>query len=385
MRSLALLGATGSIGTSTIQVVRAHRDRLRLVALASRGRHPERLLDLAREFELELVAVLEPKAAAWLKGKLPGGCRVTCGDEGLCEVATHPAVDRLVAGIVGAAGLPAVAAGLRNGKTVALANKEALVVAGTALTRLAREHGATIVPVDSEHCALHQALRAGRREEVERLLLTASGGPFRTRDLATFSTITPEEAVQHPTWSMGPKISVDSATLVNKVLELIEAHFLFDVPPDRLSVVIHPQSLVHSLVEWRDGHWIAQLAPNDMVHPIAYALAYPERWVTPFPRLEPERMVQLEFHAVDLRRYPALAIGRAALQAGGSAPAVFNAVNEVAVEAFLARKIPFPAIADLLEQILEGHAVYPVPTLEAALAADSWARQEATRRLPELA
>lgn len=374
---VALLGATGSIGSRTVEVIRAHRDRLELVAVASRGSDPGRLLELARDYPLELLAVSEPAAAAWLRPRLPAACRLATGPESLLEVASLPAADRVVAGVVGAAGLPAVAAALRNGKIVALANKESLVVAGAVLMRLAELHGGALVPVDSEHCALHQALRTGRAEEISRLVLTASGGPFRTRDLATFPAITAAEAVQHPTWAMGPKISVDSATLVNKALELIEAHHLFGVPPARLDAVIHPQSIVHSLVEWRDGHWIAQLAPNDMVHPIGYALAYPERWETPFPRLEPERLGQLEFHPVEPARYPALRLGRAALEAGGSAPAVFNAANEVAVQAFLAGEIPFPAIPALLETMLERHKPRPLASLEEALEVDSRARQEA--------
>lgn len=383
--AIALLGATGSIGRSAVEVVRHHPERLRVATLAARGSDPQALAALARELAPRLVAVLEPAAAAALAGELPPGTELATGPGALVDAATHPEVERVVAAIVGAAGLPAVHAAVAAGKTVALANKEALVVAGRLLLELAERTGAVILPVDSEHSALHQALRCGAPREVRRLVLTASGGPFLRRDLATFGAITPEEALRHPTWSMGAKISIDSATLVNKGLELIEAAHLFAVSPEQLDVVIHPQSLVHSLVEWRDGSWIAQLSVNDMALPIQYALAFPERWDNGFARLEPTALRQLEFLPVEPRRYPAFALARHALTEGESAPAVFNAANEIAVQAFLDRRIPFSAIPELLGRVLDRHRAERLGSLDDALAWDAWSRARAAEVLPALA
>jgi 1-deoxy-D-xylulose-5-phosphate reductoisomerase len=382
---LALLGATGSIGRSALEVVRHHPERFRLVALAAQGRDPELLARLAREFGVALVAVADPAAARALAPLLPAGVELATGPEGLLAAVEHPGVSRVLAAIVGAAGLPPVAAALAAGKGVALANKEALVVGGRLLTELAAATGAPILPIDSEHSALHQALRGGRPEEVRRLMLTASGGPFLRRDLATFAAIRKEEALRHPTWSMGAKISIDSATMVNKGLELIEASLLFAVPGEKIDVVVHPQSIVHSLVEWRDGSWLAQLSVNDMIFPIQYALAWPERWDNEFPRLEPARLGHLEFLPVEPERYPAVALVRAALAAGESAPAVFNAANEVAVAAFLAGRIPFPAIVETARRVLERHRPERLGSLADALAWDAWGRARAAEILPALA
>jgi len=382
---LALLGATGSIGRSALEVVRHHPERFRLVTLAAQGRDPASLARLAREFGVALVAVADPAAARALAPLLPAGVELASGPEGLLAAVEHPGVSRVLAAIVGAAGLPPVAAALAVGKGVALANKESLVVGGRLLTELAAATGAPILPIDSEHSALHQALRGGRPEEVRRLMLTASGGPFLTRDLATFGAIRPEEALRHPTWTMGAKISIDSATMVNKGLELIEASHLFAVPGERIDVVVHPQSIVHSLVEWRDGSWLAQLSVNDMIFPIQYALAWPERWDNEFPRLEPEKLGRLEFLPVDSQRFPAVALVRAALAAGESAPAVFNAANEVAVAAFLAGRIPFPAIVETARRVLERHRPERLGALADALAWDAWGRARAAEILPALA
>ncbi len=381
---LALLGATGSIGASTLAVVAAHRDRLSLATVAARGGRLDELERLVREHRPRLVAVADERAARELAARLPG-VEVLGGEAGVVAAATHPEVDKVVAAMVGAAGLPPVAAALAAGKDVALANKEALVVAGRLLSELARRHGAQLLPIDSEHAALHQALRAGAPEEARRLLLTASGGPFRERPLATWSDIRPAEALRHPTWSMGPKITVDSATLVNKGLELIEAHHLFGVPPEAIEVVIHPQSLVHSLVEFRDGSWLAQLSPNDMVYSVQYALAYPERWANDFPRLHLDEVRRLDFEPLDGARFPAVALARQALAAGDSGPIVFNAANEVAVHAFLAERLAFPGIVETVAGTLARHRAAAVASLDEALAWDAWARDEATevaRRLP---
>ena len=378
---LALLGATGSIGESTVEVVRHHPDRLSIATLAAHGRNPEVLLALAREFRPKLLAVVDPEVARQLRPGLPPGVELEVGPEALLAAATHPDVDKVVAAIVGAAGLRPVAAALGAGKSVALANKESLVVAGRLLTELARRTGAEIVPIDSEHVALHQALRCGTRAEVRRLVLTASGGPFLHRDPATFSTIRREEALRHPTWAMGAKISVDSATLINKGLELIEASHLFGIPPGAIDVVVHPRSLVHSLVEFRDGSWLAQLSVNDMIFPIQYALAYPERWPNDFPRLALEELGTLEFLPLDNRRFPAVDLARAALAAGESAPAVLNAANEVAVRAFLDGKIGFPDILAIVSEVLDSHRAEALSDLDAALEWDRWGRERAAEAL----
>lgn len=381
IQRLALLGATGSIGDSTVEVVRHHPGRLAISTIGALGRNPEALLALAREFRPQLIAVVDPKVARDIRPELPPGVEIAAGPEALVAAATHPAVDKVVAAIVGAAGLPPVAAALAAGKSVALANKESLVVAGRLLTDLAHANGVEIVPIDSEHVALHQALRCGTRTEVRRLVLTASGGPFLHRDPATFASIGREEALRHPTWSMGAKISIDSATLVNKGLELIEASHLFGVPPEAIDVVIHPRSLVHSMVEFRDGSWMAQLSVNDMIFPIQYALAYPERWPNEFPRLALAELGTLEFLPLDNRRFPAVQMARAALAAGESAPAVLNAANEVAVHAFLDGRIGYTDILAIISDVLESHRPAGVADLEAALEWDRWGRERAAGAL----
>ena len=376
-RRLALLGSTGSIGTSALEVVRHHPERLELVSLAAFGSNLEALEAQVGEFAPRLVAVYDEKKASALVARIGENTAVTVGSEGLIAAATHPDVDLLLAAVVGAAGLPAVYAALDAGKDVALANKESLVVAGGLLTDLARRRGAQILPVDSEHVALHQSLRCGSASEVHRLMLTASGGPFRTREPSTWNDIDPEEALAHPTWQMGAKISIDSATLMNKGLELIEASHLFDIPADRIDVVIHPQSIVHSLVEFCDGSWIAQLGVNEMIFPIQYALAYPDRWQNEFRRLEPEQLGRLEFEPLDEERFPAVALAREALNLGDSGPAVLNAANEVAVYAFLEGRLPFVQIVPLVAQVLRSHRPAALSSLEDALSWDRRGREQA--------
>ena len=296
-------------------------------------------------------------------------------------MATLPEVDLLLAAVVGAAGLPAVHGALASGKDVALANKESLVVAGGLLTRLAKQTQAKILPVDSEHVALHQALRSGASTEVRRLMLTASGGPFRTRELSTWHEIDRQQALAHPTWEMGAKISIDSATLMNKGLELIEASHLFEIPAERIDAVVHPQSIVHSLVEFCDGSWIAQLSVNEMIFPIQYALAYPDRWDNDFPRLEPEQLGRLEFEPLDHKKFPAVDLAREALAMGDSGPAVLNAANEIAVHAFLEERIAFVRIVPLVQEVLRSHQPETVTSLEGALAWDRWGRDRALELL----
>ncbi|HKC24306.1 MAG TPA: 1-deoxy-D-xylulose-5-phosphate reductoisomerase, partial [Thermoanaerobaculia bacterium] len=328
-----------------------------------------------------VVSVKEKEDADRVRREFPG-VRVGWGDRGLIDVATLPEADAVLGGVVGSAGLESAYEAVRLGKTLALANKETLVVAGEALMAAAKASGAAVLPVDSEHCALHQALRCGERFEVERLVLTASGGPFRTRSLETFRQITLEDALRHPTWKMGPKITIDSATMMNKGLEVIEARWLFDVPPARIEVLIHPQSVVHSLVEYRDGSILAQLSPNDMRFPILYALTYPERVATPLPRLDLAALSRLEFFPLEPARYPAVPLAYAALEAGGSAPAVLNAANEEAVAAFLQNDISYGAIVETVARVLAKHEVHEVPSVAAALEADAWARREARAILP---
>jgi 1-deoxy-D-xylulose-5-phosphate reductoisomerase len=351
------------------------------VALAARGSDPDKLLACVAALRPRLVGVADAGAAREVARRAPAGVEVVAGEEGVTAAATHPEARRVVAAMVGAAGLRPAWAALEAGKDLALANKECLVVAGRLLMARAAERGVAVLPVDSEHAALHQALRGGRSEEVSRLVLTASGGPFWRRDAATFDRITPEEALDHPTWKMGAKISVDSATLMNKGLELIEASHLFGVEAARIEVVVHPQSLVHSLVEFRDGTWLAQLSVNSMVFPVQHALSWPERWGNDFPRLEPSELGRLEFHPVDAGRFPTVELARAALAAGDSATAVLNGANETAVAAFLRGAAPFPAIAATVAEVLAAHAPAAVASLDEALAWDEWGRVRAGERL----
>ncbi|MEO8504690.1 MAG: 1-deoxy-D-xylulose-5-phosphate reductoisomerase [Acidobacteriota bacterium] len=374
---LAILGSTGSIGTSVLEVVRHHPDRLSVSTLAAFGRDPELLLRQAEEFRPALVAVRDESAARQLEKRLPEGTLLAVGIEGLLAAATFPNADRVIAAMVGAAGLPPAHAALAAGKDVALANKESLVVAGRLLTRLAAERGATLLPIDSEHVALHQALRCGDPGEVDRLVLTASGGPFRTRERSTWDTIRPEDALKHPTWSMGAKITIDSATLMNKGLELIEASHLFGVPPERIGVVVHPQSIVHSFVEFRDGSFLAQLSRNDMVFPIQYALSFPERWENRFDRLRLDQMGSLQFEPLDEEKFPTVALARQAFATSDSAPAVMNAANEVAVHAFLAQRLAFTEIVPTIERVLAAHSPGGIDSLDEALEYDRWGRERA--------
>ncbi len=378
-RGVALLGATGSIGQSALSVFEAFPERFRCVSMSA-GANLDALLPAIARFRPSVVSVRERDAADRVRREFPG-LRVGWGDQGIVDVATHPEADVVLGAVVGAAGLPPAYEAVKLGKTLALANKEVLVVAGEAVMTAAAASGSAVLPVDSEHCALHQALRAGRPSEVDRLVLTASGGPFRRRPLETFDAITIEDALAHPTWKMGPKITIDSATMMNKGLEVIEARWLFDVPPERIGVVIHPQSIIHSLVEWVDGSVIAQISPNDMRFPILYALTHPERVPTPLPKLDLASLGKLELEPLDERRYPAVTLAYAALRAGGTAPAVLNAANEVAVAAFLEGKIPYRALVTVVEKVLEGHRASPAATLEAVLAADREARRLASELL----
>ena len=379
-KGIALLGATGSIGASARSVVELFPDRFHIVSMSA-GSNLEILLPAIARHRPRVVSVKEKEQADRVRREFPG-VAVGFGEQGLIDVATAQDVDVVLGAVVGSAGLTSAYEAVKLGKTLALANKETLVVAGEALMTAAKASGAAVLPVDSEHCALHQALRCGERFEVERLILTASGGPFRTRPLDTFKSITLEDALKHPTWKMGPKITIDSATMMNKGLEVIEARWLFDVPERRIEVLIHPQSVVHSLVEYRDGSILAQLSPNDMRFPILYALTHPERVATPLPRLDLAALTRLEFFPLEAARYPAVPLAYAALAAGGSAPAVLNAANEEAVAAFLLGDIAYGAIVETVARVLGKHDVHEVETVAAALDADAWARREARAILP---
>jgi len=337
----------------------------------------ERLLHQAHQFRPRWLVVTDPAAAAGIAaGSLPAGTSLAAGPEALDELLADPAIDSVVSAIAGAAGLRSTWAAIEAGKTVALANKETLVMAGPLVMKRAAETGARVIPVDSEHSAIHQALACGRPTEVERLVLTASGGPFRTRPRDSLAAVTPEEALRHPTWSMGPKITIDSATMMNKALELIEARWLFGLAADRLAVVVHPQSIVHSLVEFVDGAVIAQLGPPDMRLPIQYALLFPERVAGPARRLDFAAAMRLDFEPPDLERFPAVRLGHEAAARGGTAGAVLNAANEEAVRGFLAGAVRFTDIAEICGRVLGEHPYQDKPTLEDIARLDAWARQE---------
>ncbi|MGZ5431924.1 MAG: 1-deoxy-D-xylulose-5-phosphate reductoisomerase [Thermoanaerobaculia bacterium] len=377
MKNISILGSTGSVGRSTLAVVDSFPEELRVVGLAAGG-NVELLAEQIERYRPELVSVRSESDAADLRSLFPW-VEVIPGIEGTCAVAAMDSCDCVIAAIVGAAGIPAVYAALRKGKRVGIANKEVLVAAGDVMTRAAREHGGEILPVDSEHNAVHQAIRCGTHAELERIILTASGGPFLHRDLATFGDITIEAALAHPTWRMGNKISIDSATMMNKGLEVIEAHHLFALPAEQIDIVIHPQSIVHSMVEYVDGSIIAQLSTTDMKFPIQYALLYPERVAAPFARLDLAKMRTLDFFPVDVHRFPAVELAYQACRQGGSMPAVLNAANEIAVERFLAGELPFTAIVDIVKRVLDRHSagVSAISSVGDALHWDAWARNEA--------
>ena len=381
MKRIAILGSTGSIGRSALSVIEAQAGRLEVVGLAA-GRNAGLLAEQAGRHRPRIVAASTPDALDRARAALRGAGveveRACAGRDGLLAVATHPAADLVLCATAGTAGLDATLAAIDAGKTIALANKEVLVMAGGLMMRAARRRGVAILPVDSEHNAIHQCVHGRNPDEVRRLILTASGGPFRERPAAELETVTPREALEHPTWRMGPKITVDSATLMNKGLEVIEARWLFEAPPDRIDVVVHPQSIVHSLVELRDGSVIAQLGVTDMRLPIQYAFSYPERWDAPLPALDLARCGRLDFDRPDLERFPCLALAYRALRGPTALPIILNAANERAVEAFLERRLGFTAIPAAIERALdagERRQAGDVQTLAAVREVDAWARR----------
>jgi 1-deoxy-D-xylulose-5-phosphate reductoisomerase len=382
LTSVAVLGSTGSIGLSTLDVLARNQERYRVYALAAHS-NVARLEEQCLRFRPEFAVVVDAAAAARLAAALPqAGCptQVLAGERALSDIAAHPDVDTVMAAIVGAAGLPSSLAAARAGKRILLANKEALVMSGPLFMHAVSEGGATLVPVDSEHNAIFQCLAGDRRHGVRRILLTASGGPFLRTPAAAMREATPEQACAHPRWVMGRKISVDSATLMNKGLELIEACLLFGLPSAQVEIVVHPQSIVHSLVEYIDGSMLAQLGNPDMRTPIAHALGWPERLPSGVESLDILRTARLDFEAPDLNRFPALGLARSAAEAGGTAPAVLNAANEIAVGAFLER-LAFPEIPEIIDRVLARHQCAPARSLEDVLGADEWARREARQAL----
>jgi 1-deoxy-D-xylulose-5-phosphate reductoisomerase len=385
MTRIAILGSTGSIGQSALAVAAAHPDRLRVVALAA-GENIARFVEQVALFTPDTIAMSTPRAlsdaCSALRQRGSGAAaRAVSGSEGLIAVATHPDVDVVLFASSGTAALDAVLAAIAAGKTIALANKEILVMAGAIVMEAARRKGVAVLPVDSEHNAIHQCLHGRSPVDVRRLILTASGGPFRDMSIEDLERVTPEEALRHPTWTMGPKITIDSATLMNKGLEVIEARWLFDVAAEHIDVLVHPQSIVHSMVELVDGSIIAQLGVTDMRLPIQYAFSYPARWNAPTPPLDLVRAGRLDFAAPDTARFPCLALAFRALAGDAGLPIVLNAANEVAVSAFLDRRIIFPAISALIRQSMDAYeheGPKPVRELGDVRAIDRWARDFAS-------
>jgi len=390
VKRIAILGSTGSIGTSALAVVAAHPDELRVVGLAA-GENSARLAEQVAQFTPAVIAMATPEAMDGVRqalgADLASSLSSVTGPDGLAAVATHPEVDIVVCASAGTAALEAVLAAIEAGKTIALANKEVLVMAGGLVMAAADRYDVAVLPVDSEHSAIHQCLHGRSSDDVRRLILTASGGPFRDWPVERLQGVRPDDALRHPTWNMGDKITIDSATLMNKGLEVIEARWLFGVAADEVDVLVHPQSIVHSMVELTDGSVIAQLGVTDMQLPIQYALSYPDRWSAPLPVLDLAASAALEFHRPDVARFPCLALAYRALRAGGVSPVVLNAANEVAVAAFLAGTLPFLGIPSVIERAMDARDAMhdgPVETLDGVRAVDRWSREFSRDLLPEI-
>ncbi|HYE30017.1 MAG TPA: 1-deoxy-D-xylulose-5-phosphate reductoisomerase [Methylomirabilota bacterium] len=375
MKNVVLLGSTGSIGTSALKVADDLPERLRIIGLAA-GNNTQLLVEQARKYSPRLVSITLPEKAAEVRQALDSNIEVTAGSAGLLQLATMPEADIVLIAIVGTAGLQPALAAIRAGKDIAVASKEILVMAGEIVMTEARKHGVKVLAVDSEHSAIFQCLDGKPSSSVRSLWLTASGGPFRTLPKAEFGSITLERALKHPSWVMGRKITIDSATLFNKGLEMIEARWLFDIEMPRVKVVVHPQSVIHSMVEFVDGSILAQLSTPDMCLPIQYALTYPERIGSSRVQTSLAAYGSLTFEEPDTERFPALNLARRAGEVGGTLPAVLNAANEVAVEAFCARKVSFVQISEIVQRAMDRHAVVANPSLDQILAADQWAREE---------
>ena len=380
MKKVILLGSSGSIGESTCKVARALPEKMKLVGLGV-AKSTDRMLEQAKEFGVKALAVSDPQAAEKVKPRLAQGMQFYPGSEGLARMVEETEADMVLVAIVGTAGLAPALAALRSGKDLAVASKEILVLAGSAVMAEAKKRKKQVLPVDSEHNAIFQCLVGANEKEVRKVILTASGGPFRQSSAQAMEKVTLAQALKHPTWSMGQKITIDSATMFNKGLEMIEAHWLFGLPMRQVDVVVHPQSIVHSLVEFIDGSVLAQLSVTDMCFPIQYAVTYPERMPSGLPPLDLANLGLLSFEQPDEKRFPALRLAREAGEQGGTLPGVLNAANEVAVEAFLAERISFPRIWGMVEEVMKKHRTDKEPSLEAIIDADRWARGEAKARL----
>lgn len=377
MKKISVLGSTGSIGTQTLDVARMHRDQFQIEGLAA-GSNVELLLQQVKEFGPRKVSVATKELADRVKHSLPAGTEVFYGREGLIEIAAGTDAELVVTAVVGSMGLPSTLAAIEAGKNIGLANKETLVTAGHLVTAAAAAKGVKLLPIDSEHSAIFQCLNGERYEDIERITLTASGGSFRDYTREQLVNVTVEDALKHPNWSMGAKITIDSATMVNKGLEVIEAHWLYGLPYEQISVLLHPESIIHSFVEFRDSSIIAQLGNPDMRVPIQYALTYPERWNSPAPRLSLAEAGRLNFREMDFERFPCLRLAYECGKMGGTAPTVFNAANEVAVARFLRKEISFLRIEEIIEQVVERHQNHPEPPLETIEASDQSARELAS-------
>jgi 1-deoxy-D-xylulose-5-phosphate reductoisomerase len=391
MKGIAIIGSTGSIGQSALAVAEAHPDKLRVAALAA-GENAARLAEQAIRFKPDVVALSTPAALlaasdVWRQTPRDSPRHALCGSDGLIAVATHPDADVVLFASSGTAGLDAVLAAIEAGKTIALANKEVLVMAGAVVMDAARRRGVAVLPVDSEHNAIHQCLHGRTSSELRRMILTASGGPFRTVPAAHLQAVTPRDALRHPTWRMGPKITIDSATLMNKGLEVIEARWLFDAGPEKIDVLVHPQSIVHSMVELVDGSVIAQLGVTDMRLPIQYAFSYPDRWAALLPPLDLTQCGRLDFEPPDLSRFPCLSLAFRALEGSSGLPIVLNAANEVAVARFLDSRLPFTGIAEVIEESMERYErndSAAIGGLDDVREVDRWAREFAGARAGKL-
>jgi 1-deoxy-D-xylulose-5-phosphate reductoisomerase len=380
-KRVVILGSTGSIGQSALKVARDIPDHMQIIALAANSQ-ADSLLAQAHEFKPQAISISDKTLLPKIQANAPSKTKVFCGHEGLIELATLPDADLILIAIVGTQGLQPALAAIRAGKDLAVASKEILVMAGEIVMREAQKYGVRILPVDSEHNAIFQCLEGHPHHHIHRLILTASGGPFRQSTPEQIAQATPQQALKHPTWKMGSKITIDSATLFNKGLEMIEARWLFNIPIHRIDIVIHPQSIIHSLVEFIDGSQLAQLSHSDMCFPIQYAITYPARLPNTLRPLHLANIGSLTFEAPDPQRFPATTLARLAGQEEGTLPAVFNAANEIAVAAFLNHKIPFPAIWKTVEATMQAHTLIPHPTLQEIIAADSWARRHATTLIP---
>jgi 1-deoxy-D-xylulose-5-phosphate reductoisomerase len=382
MKKIAILGSTGSIGVNALRVIQANPEKYQVTALAA-GKNIRLLLEQIKRFRPLAVAVLEETAADELKAQLTNSGRpeIFFGTEGFIRLATITEVDTIISAMAGAAGLLPTYSGIKAGRNIALANKETMVMAGSLVIAEARKHGVSILPIDSEHSAILQSLQGHPREDLRRVILTASGGPFRDLSLEEMSKVTPAQALNHPNWNMGPKVSIDSSTMMNKGLEAIEAKWLFDLKMDQISILIHSQSIVHSMVEYKDGSIISQMGVPDMIIPISFALSFPHHLKTHVPPLELEKIGILSFEKPDMKRFRCLALALKAAKIGGSMPAVLNGANEIAVEFFLKGNIGFLDIPDLIEKTMDSHENHPIDSIETVMEVDRWARDMARSML----